>query len=101
MKHTSFAMIDPYLCFVWTAAARYSATPLFLCESKTKQVAEHLAVAVPNQYVVGAFANDPTFEEATLKGESTRESLRPESDLSHPNTLQNLTFNVKRYTLLV
>jgi hypothetical protein len=53
-----------------------------ILEAKVTQLQRKLEALAPEakpwwQYVVGAFADDPGFEEAMLLGREYRESLRP------------------------
>ena len=69
MKHMSFAMSDPYLCSVWTAAARYSATPLSFLRIENKAASRS---TLPPQ-------------SAMRLGESTGSRCVPGRDLNHSN----------------
>ena len=51
-------------------------------EAKVEQLQRHLKVVAPDtrpwwEHIVGAFADDPAFEEAMRLGREYRESLRP------------------------
>jgi hypothetical protein len=53
-----------------------------ILEAKVTQLQDKLETVAPEtkpwwEYVVGAFANDPAFEEAMRLGREYRESLRP------------------------
>lgn len=53
-------------------------------EAKVEKLQRELKAVVPNgqpwwQQIVGAFADDPAFEEAMRLGREYRESLRPKS----------------------
>ena len=60
-----------------------------ILEAKVTQLQTKLETAVPDtkpwwEYVVGAFADDPAFEEAMRLGREYRESLRPKPRAKKP-----------------